>query len=114
MNVLKEAAKNHKIFDALYDAYKWSNRFNEKLLRVEEIRMGVCREIHYSLEEEAKELRSLLKKASKKILYLNYLTGDTLLTRQYNRDDNKDLADLISDFVETVNEVIDETEKVAL
>ena len=101
-NIMKKAKSNHEIFEALYDAYKWSNRFNEKLLRVEDIRTGTCRSLHYSLEEEAAELRTLLKKASKKILYLNYLMEDELLTHHYGNK-NSDLADMISDFIDQVN-----------
>ena len=110
IKITKEAATNHETFEALYDAYKWSNRFNEKLLRVEEIRMGTCRNFHYSLEEEVQELKGLLKKASGKILYLNHLMGGKMLTRKYNRASMNEMADMISDFVDMVNAEIAETD----
>lgn len=110
--ITKRAAQNHELFEALYNAYKAGNRFNEKLLRVEEIRTGTCRSFHYSLEEETQELKGLLKKAAGKILYLNHLEGGKLLSRQYNRNSLNDMADMVSDFLDKINAEIAELDVV--
>ena len=76
--IIKEAQKdlfeksrhNHEIFDALYEAYKWGNRLNEKILRIDDICNGCSEHYHSTLEEERRELKQLLKKVSGKILYL--------------------------------------------
>ena len=57
MKLIEETKKDKNLFEALYDAFKWANRANEKLLRVEAIIDGSATVLHYSLEEETAELR---------------------------------------------------------
>lgn len=97
--VFEKARENHEIFDALIEAYKWSNRFTEKMFLVEDIRLGCSKRIHSTLEEEVAEMNSLLKKAVGKVLYLNYLTGGATLHRQYNTKSAADSIEMICDFV---------------
>lgn len=107
MNVFEKCRHDHTIFDALYDAYKWSNRLNEKILRVDDIRHGCANEYHSSLEEECIELNKLQKKATGKILYLNYLTDGKLLLRQYNKEDASDCIQMVQDFLKYINKEIE-------
>ena len=109
MKLIEETKKDKNLFEALYDAFKWANRANEKLLRVEAIIDGSATVLHYSLEEETAELRSLVKKASKKILYLNFLLGERMLSRRYSSDER---MDLIFDFIDMVNDEIEEIEEI--
>lgn len=106
VNIFEKSRNNHEIFDALYDAYKFSNRLNEKILRIDDIRNGCSEKYHSTLEEECVELNQLLKKATGKVLYLNYLTDGKLLTRQYNKKDSTDCIQMVQDFLKYINEEI--------
>ena len=107
-NIFIETRRNHEIFDALYDAYKWSNRFSEKVVRVDNMRTGNMKELHDStLEEEIVEMRMLLKKASSKILYLNHLCP--VLEKHYDLDGHG-RVDLVFDFLDMVNDYVQQVE----
>ena len=106
VNIFEKSRHNHEVFDALYDAYKWSNRVNEKILRIDDIRKGCSEKYHSTLEEEVSELSQLLKKATGKVLYLNYLTEGKLLVRQYNKKDPTDCIQMVQDFLKNINEEI--------
>jgi len=103
--MIHEAATDHKIYDALMGAYKSSNTYYEKVLRVSEIKNGTATMFHSSLEEEVEELQCLLKKTAKKILYLNYVSNDTLLSR---RIEDHEMNNMIMEFNTAVSEIIEE------